>query len=141
MNYTDFDNDAHDLAGLARLFRACLVLALMTVASCTVTVVKCCAQTHFDFNTATVIMVDTTGEMTVGNTSWPVRAWRDTLTAGPLMWYGVKWTETDGGHLWCITPFFRAHYAPGPGGKGLLVMPAGAVKTMEFLERTTYSKQ
>lgn len=86
-------------------------------------------------------MVDTTGEMTVGNTSWPVRAWRDTLSAGPLMWYGVKWSETDGGHLWCITPFFRAHYAPGPGGKGLLVMPAGAVKTMEFLERQTYPKQ
>ena len=45
--HTDFDNDAPDLSGLARLFRACLVIALLTVASCTRTVVKCCAQTDF----------------------------------------------------------------------------------------------
>ena len=45
--YTDFDNDTPDLSGLARLFRACLVIALLTVASCTMTVVKCCAQTDF----------------------------------------------------------------------------------------------
>lgn len=139
--YTDFDHDAPDFGGLARLFRACLIIGLLAFVSCTATVFKCCAQTHFEFNTSTIIMVDTTGEMTVGNTSWPVRAWCDSLTAGPMAWHGIKWEEMDGGHLWCITPVFRAHYAPGPGGKGLLIMPAGAIKTIEFLERQTYPRQ
>ena len=45
--HTDFDHDAPDLRGLAQMFRACLIIGLLAFVSCTVTVVKCCAQTDF----------------------------------------------------------------------------------------------
>lgn len=113
-----------------------VVAGLLALAAAT-----CNAQTeYFRFNTSTVIMQDTAGEMTVGSVSWPVRAWCDSLVCGPLQWYGVKWQRMDNGALYCITTGFMAKYLPGPGGKSLGVYPAGAIKSMEFHERKT-SKQ
>lgn len=130
--YPSFDLDPRSFA---RIFRACLVIALLTVASCTVTVVRCCAQDHFNFNTSVVVTVDTSGNTEVLNTGLNVRAWADTMQAGRLKWWGITWTATDGGDLYFLSPRFRAHYRPGPNGKGLLVCPEGRLRTIEFHEK------
>lgn len=96
-------------------------------------------QIVFHFNTSTVVMEDTTGQMDTGSASWPVIASGDSLIIGiparPLLWHGIKWVKMDNGDLHCMTPHFRAHYKPGPGGKSLLVMPAGAIRVIELYEK------
>lgn len=118
--------------GPSPFISALLVLFLMAGAVST-----CNAQNvHFHFNTSTIIMQDTAGETTVGSASWPVRAWCDSLRCGPLQWYGIKWQRMDSGALYFIAPGFMAKYLPGPGGKSLAVYPSGAIKSMEFHEKT-----
>lgn len=110
---------------------AALIIALLLLPKCGKT------QTHFAFNTSTVIMVDTTGEMTVGSASWPVRAYCDTLEIGRYFLYtGIKWTVMDAGNMICIAPGLLAEYLPGPGGKSLMIAPRGAIRRMEFHEKT-----
>lgn len=131
--HPSFDFDPRTLRNT---LRTCLILAVLTVASCTVTVVRCCGQTtRFEFNTTVVVTVDTSGNMEVLHTGLNVRAWADTLQAGPLKWWGITWAPTDGGDLYFVSPRFRAHYRPGPDGKGLLVCPEGRLKTIEFHEK------
>lgn len=118
-------------AGSAAMIAA-LVIVLLLLPKCGKT------QTHFQFNTSTVIMVDTTGEMTVGSASWPVRASCDTLEIGRyFLFTGVKWTVLDAGNMICISPGLLAEYKPGPGGKSLMIAPRGAIKSMEFHEKTS----
>ena len=110
---------------------AALIIALLMLPKCGK------SQTHFAFNTSTVIMVDTTGEMTIGSASWPVRAHCDTLEIGRYFLYtGVKWTVMDAGNMICIAPGLLAEYKPGPGGKSLMIAPRGAIRKMEFHEKT-----
>lgn len=132
--HPSFDFDPRTLRNT---LRTCLLLALLAVGSCTATVVRCCGQTpvHFDFNTTVVVTVDTSGNMEVLHTGLNVRAWADTLQAGPLKWWGITWAPTDGGDLYFVSPRFRAHYRPGPGGRGLLVCPEGRLRTIEFHEK------
>lgn len=129
---TTYHNDA---PALDRIAAGVLLTLLMLFARCS----QCLAQGYFRFNTSTVVMVDTTGRMDVGSASWPVIASGDSLLIGiparPLLWHGIKWVKMDNGDLHCLTPFFRAHYKPGPGGKSLLVMPAGAIRVIELYEK------
>lgn len=136
----DHNGGQGDAAAFGRFAWGCLGAAAITLVLLLLAAVKCHAQTHFEFTTSTVIMCDTAkatntyDPITVGNTSWNIKAWSDTLKCGPLLWYGVKWEKTNT-DLFCMTPYFRAQYSPGPGGKALLVIPSGAIKWMQFLER------
>lgn len=98
-------------------------------------------QQHFKFNTSTVVMQDSTGRMDVGSASWPVHAHGDTLEIGipakPIVWYGIRWEVTEGGHLYYNTPFFSAHYDPGPGGRSIVIRLDGVIRVMELYERMT----
>jgi hypothetical protein len=98
-------------------------------------------QTHFQFNTSTVMMQDSFGRMDVGSASWPVHAHGDTLEIGiparPIVWYGIRWIATEGGHLYFNTPVFSAHYDPGPGGKSIVIRLDGIIRVMELYERMT----
>jgi len=101
----------------------------------------CKGQVHFQFNSSTVVMVDTTGRMDVGSASWPVIASGDSLLIGcpslPLMWHGVKWERMDSGDLYFFSPVLIARYSTGPGGQALYIRPMGAIREMELYERNT----
>ena len=126
------DTDEH----ISPLLAAVLTI-LMLFARCS----DCRGQVVFAFNTSTVVMKDTTGQMDVGLASWPVIATGDSLIIGcpgvPLLWYGIHWVRMDDGSLHYLTPYFQAHYLPGPGGKSLYLRPSGSIREMEFHERVT----
>lgn len=128
---------ANDAPALDRIAAGVLLTLLMLFARCS----QCRGQEHFRFNTSTVVMVDTTGQMDVGSASWPVIASSDTLYIGcptlPLLWHSIRWVRMDDGSLHYLTPYFQAHYLPGPGGQSLYVRPMGAIREMEFYERPT----
>jgi hypothetical protein len=142
-HFHDNENDLPDFDGARRIVTGCIwlcaIIAVFSIAMCSATVAH--GQEVFRFNTITVMMQDTSGETTVGSTSWPIWAHGDTLSAGPLLWWGLKWEVMDSGAMYCATPFFQAKYSPGPGGKALMVRPAGAIKVMEFYERETLKGQ
>lgn len=112
-----------------------LIIALLLLPKCGR------SQEVFRFNTSTVVMEDTTGQMDTGSASWPVIASGDSLLIGiparPLLWRNLKWVRMDNGDLYCLTPYFRAHYKPGPGGKSLLVMPGSDIRVIELYEKDT----
>ncbi len=128
-------NSTTSLPTIDRLAAGAFLTLLMLLARCS----DCRGQVHFRFNTSTVIMVDAFGQMDVGSASWPVIASGDSLIVGmpgrPLVWYGIRWTETGDGALHCLTAHFYAKYLPGPAGKSLYIRPGGAIKEMEFHER------
>lgn len=128
---------ANDAPALDRIAAGVLLTLLMLFARCS----QCRAQEHFRFNTSTVVMVDTTGQMDVGSASWPVIASSDTLYIGcptlPLLWHSIRWVRMDDGSLHYLSPYFQAHYLPGPGGQSLYVRPMGAIREIEFYERPT----
>lgn len=131
---TTYHNDA---PALDRIAAGVLLTLLMLFARCS----QCLAQGYFRFNTSTVVMVDTTGRMDVGSASWPVIASGDSLYIGcpslQLLWHGIRWVRMDDGSLHYLTPYFQAHYLPGPGGQALYIRLMGAVREMEFYERPT----
>ena len=122
---------------LPRLALYALLTVLMFFARCS----QCRGQVHFQFNTSTVVMVDTAGQMDVGSASWPVIASGDSLLIGcpalPLMWHRITWIRMDDGSLHFLSPYFIAHYLPGPGGQSLYIRPMGAIREMEFYEKPT----
>ena len=122
---------------LPRLALLTLLTVLMMFARCS----QCRGQVHFAFNTSTVVMVDTAGQMDVGSASWPIIASGDSLRiglpAGPMLWWGISWVKMDDGSLHYLPPYFQAHYIPGPGGQSLYIRPMGAIREMEFYEKPT----
>ena len=122
---------------LPRIALYALLTVLMLFARCS----QCRGQVHFQFNTSTVVMVDTAGQMDVGSASWPIIASGDSLRiespAKPMLWNKIIWQTTDTGEMYCITPYFQAHYSPGPGGKSLMIRKRGRIRSMEFYEKQT----
>ena len=118
-----------------------LLFALLTVLMLFARCSQCRAQVHFAFNTSTVVMVDTAGQMDVGSASWPVIASGDSLLIGcparPLLWHRIAWVKMDDGSLHFLSPYFIAHYSPGPGGKSLMIRKRGRIRSMEFYEKQT----
>jgi hypothetical protein len=112
---------------------AALIIALLLFPKCGKT------QTHFYFNTSTVVMVDNTGQMDTGSASWPVVAAGDSLVIGMpgmrLVERGLQWSKMGNGDMHAMKAGFRAHYKPGPGGKSLLISTAGSVRTIEAYEK------
>jgi hypothetical protein len=126
---------------IPRTALAVILFILMIFARCS----QCRGQELFRFNTSTVVMVDTAGQMDVGSASWPVIASGDSLLIGcparPLLWHRISWVKMDDGSLHFLSPFFQAHYLPGPGGQSLYVrLTGGAIREMEFYERETWKQ-
>ena len=128
-------NSTTTLPTIDRLAAGAFLTLLMLLARCS----DCRGQVHFRFNTSTVVMVDTFGQMDVGSASWPVTASGDSLVIGMpgnrLVRHGITWTRTNDGAMHFITSNFYAKYLPGPAGKSLYIRPGGAIKEMEFHER------
>ena len=133
MNTTYHDTDER----LPRMALFAMLTLLMLFARCS----QCRGQVHFAFNTSTVVMVDTAGQMDVGSASWPVIASGDSLLIGcparPLLWHRIAWVKMDDGSLHFLSPYFIAHYSPGPGGKSLMIRKRGRIRSMEFYEKQT----